>query len=44
MPNSVNAVKVAFVPSKDNLLFSGVIVSDLDSLVTKRKQWEITDY
>jgi len=44
MANTVKAVKVAFEPSKENLLFAGVIVSDLDGLVTKRKQWEITEY
>ena len=44
MANTTKAVKAPFEPSKDNLLFASVIVSDLDSLVIKRKQWEATDF
>jgi len=38
------AVKAVFAPSKENLAFSSALVSQLDSLVAKRKQWEATDY
>lgn len=37
-------VKTMFVPSKENLAFAGGLVSQLDALVVKRKQWEATDY
>lgn len=37
-------VKTMFVPSKENLAFAGSLVTQLDTLVAKRKQWEATDY
>jgi hypothetical protein len=37
-------VKAAFVPTKENLAFAGGLVTQLDGLVAKRKQWEATDY
>jgi hypothetical protein len=39
-----NSTKAVFVPSKENLAFAGGLVSQLDALVVKRKQWEATDY
>ena len=44
MAQVITVAKNAFVPSQDNLAFSGKIVTELDSLVAKRKQWEATDY
>ncbi len=44
MAQVITAVKNAFVPSAENLAFAGGLVTQLDSLVTKRKQWETTDY
>ena len=44
MANNLVAVKAVFQPSKENLAFAGGLVTQLDSLVTKRKQWEATDY
>lgn len=37
-------VKTMFVPSKENQAFAGSLVTQLDGLVAKRKQWEATDY
>lgn len=37
-------VKTVFSPSKENLAFAGSLVTQLDGLVAKRKQWEATDY
>ena len=44
MAQATTAVKAAFVPSKENLAFAGVLVTQLDGLVVQRKQWEATDY
>ena len=44
MAQASTAVKAAFVPTKENLAFSGALVTQLDGLVAKRKQWEATDY
>ncbi len=44
MANNLVAVKKQFEPSAENLAFAGGLVTQLDSLVTKRKQWEATDY
>jgi hypothetical protein len=38
------AEKRVFEPTKENLVFSGGIVQQLDDLVVQRKQWESTDY
>lgn len=39
-----NSTKAVFTPTKENLLYAGGLVTQLDSLVAKRKQWEATDY
>lgn len=44
MAQATTAVKTAFQPTKENLAFAGGLVSQLDALVVKRKQWEATDY
>ena len=44
MTQATTAVKAVFQPSKENLAFSGGLVTQLDGLVVKRKQWEATDY
>ncbi len=44
MAQASTAVKAAFVPTKENLAFSGALVTQLDGLVVQRKQWEATDY
>lgn len=44
MASTENAVKVVFQPTAENLAFSGALVTQLDGLVAKRKQWEATDY
>lgn len=44
MAQATTAVKAAFVPTKENLAFSGALVTQLDGLVVQRKQWEATDY
>lgn len=44
MAQVTTAAKAAFAPSKENLAFSSTLVTQLDSLIAKRKQWEATDY
>lgn len=44
MAQVTSSVKAAFVPTIENLAFSGALVTQLDGLVAKRKQWEATDY
>jgi hypothetical protein len=44
MAQVTTAVKTAFSPTKESLAFSGALVTQLDGLVAKRKQWESTDY
>ena len=44
MAQVTTAVKAAFTPTKENLAFSGALVTQLDGLVVQRKQWEATDY
>ena len=44
MTQAITTVKAAFQPSKENLAFAGGLVTQLDGLVVKRKQWEATDY
>lgn len=44
MAQATSAVKTVFQPTKENLAFAGGLVSQLDALVSKRKQWEATDY
>jgi len=44
MTQATTAVKAVFQPSKENLAFAGGLVTQLDGLVVKRKQWEATDY
>jgi hypothetical protein len=44
MAQVTTTVKAAFVPTKENLAFAGGLVTQLDGLVAKRKQWEATDY
>ena len=39
-----NSTKAVFTPTKENLLYAGGLVTQLDGLVAKRKQWEATDY
>jgi len=39
-----NTAKVAFQPTSANLAYANVLISQLDGLVSKRKQWETTDY
>lgn len=39
-----NTAKVAFQPTSANVAYANVLISQLDSLVSKRKQWETTDY
>ena len=39
-----NTAKVAFQPTSANLTYANVLISQLDGLVSKRKQWETTDY
>lgn len=38
------STKAVFSPNKENLAFAGSLVTQLDTLVAKRKQWEATDY
>lgn len=44
MAQVITAVKKQFEPSAENLAFAGGLVTQLDGLVVKRKQWEATDY
>ncbi len=44
MKKVTTAVKAAFQPTAENLAFAGGLVTQLDGLVVKRKQWEATDY
>ena len=44
MTQATTAVKAVFQPSKEKLAFAGGLVTQLDGLVVKRKQWEATDY
>jgi hypothetical protein len=44
MTQATTAVKAVFQPSIENLAFAGGLVTQLDGLVVKRKQWEATDY
>ena len=44
MAQVTTTVKAAFVPTAENLAFAGGLVTQLDGLVVKRKQWEATDY
>lgn len=44
MTQATTAVKTVFQPTKENLAFAGGLVTQLDGLVVKRKQWEATDY
>jgi len=44
MANTANVIKAAFQPTVENLAFAGGLVTQLDGLVVKRKQWEATDY
>ncbi|OZB49354.1 MAG: hypothetical protein B7X60_01405 [Polynucleobacter sp. 39-45-136] len=39
-----NTVKAAFVPTTANLAYANKLISQLDGLVSQRKQWEATDY
>ena len=39
-----NTAKVAFQPTSANVAYANVLISQLDGLVSKRKQWETTDY
>lgn len=39
-----NTVKAAFVPTTANLAYANTLISQLDGLVSQRKQWEATDY
>lgn len=39
-----NTVKAAFVPTTANLVYANTLISQLDGLVSQRKQWESTDY
>jgi hypothetical protein len=39
-----NTAKVAFQPTSANVAYANVLTSQLDGLVSKRKQWETTDY
>lgn len=36
--------KAVFTPTKENLAFAGSLVSQLEGLVLRRKQWEATEY
>ena len=44
MTQAITAVKAAFQPTIENLAFAGGLVTQLDGLVSKRQQWEATDY
>jgi len=39
-----NTEKVAFQPTQANLVYANTLISQLDGLVSQRKQWEATDY
>jgi len=39
-----NTAKVVFQPTSANVAYANVLISQLDGLVSKRKQWETTDY
>lgn len=39
-----NTAKAAFQPTTANLAYATTLISQLDGLVSKRKQWEATDY
>ena len=44
MTQAITAVKAGFQPTIENLAFAGGLVTQLDGLVSKRQQWEATDY
>jgi hypothetical protein len=44
MTQTITTVKAAFQPTIENLAFAGGLVTQLDGLVSKRQQWEVTDY
>ncbi len=44
MAQVTTTVKTVFQPTTANLVFANTLISQLDSLVSKRKQWETTDY
>lgn len=39
-----NTAKVVFQPTSANLAYANTLISQLDGLVSQRKQWEATDY
>jgi len=39
-----NTAKAAFQPTTANLVYANTLISQLDGLVSQRKQWEATDY
>jgi hypothetical protein len=39
-----NTVKTAFEPTTSNIAYANALMSQLDGLVSQRKQWEATDY
>ena len=39
-----NTAKVAFQPTSAKVAYANVLISQLDGLVSQRKQWEATDY
>ena len=44
MAQVTTTVKTVFQPTQANLVFANTLISQLDGLVSKRKQWETTDY
>ena len=44
MAQVTTTVKTVFQPTTANLVFANTLISQLDGLVSKRKQWETTDY
>ena len=44
MAQVTTRVKTVFQPTQANLAYANVLISQLDGLVSKRKQWETTDY
>ena len=44
MAQVTTTVKAAFVPTTANLAYANTLISQLDGLVSQRKQWEATDY
>jgi hypothetical protein len=44
MAQAITTAKPAFQPTTANLAYANALISQLDGLVSQRKQWESTDY